>query len=264
MELVWLYVMLIHVQQVAAMTWLSLAKQTSLQAVLQDPRGCDGVTGLEEEQVPGLQVFSKATIQGTRESAFIHATSSVGIALAVSRACSRGELHKCGCRRKVRAATPEGFQWSGFSDNLSYGIAFSQAFVDSPERSRGVSSSREPMNLHNNEPGRKALLAPMEEECKCHGVWGSCEARTCWKVMPPFRHVGNILKEKSEGATEVYPKQVPSHQLLLPRSSHSKPYMAHGLIYLWASLGFCNQDPRHGIFSTSGCQCKWTPPAMEM
>lgn len=48
-----------------------------------------------------------------------------------------------------------GFQWSGCSDNLSYGIAFSQAFVDNPERSRGTSSSRVLMNLHNNEAGRK-------------------------------------------------------------------------------------------------------------
>lgn len=48
-----------------------------------------------------------------------------------------------------------GFQWSGCSDNLSYGIAFSQAFVDNPERSRGISSSRVLMNLHNNEAGRK-------------------------------------------------------------------------------------------------------------
>lgn len=48
-----------------------------------------------------------------------------------------------------------GFQWSGCSDNLSYGIAFSQAFVDNPERSRGISSSRALMNLHNNEAGRK-------------------------------------------------------------------------------------------------------------
>ncbi|TRZ15372.1 hypothetical protein HGM15179_011754 [Zosterops borbonicus] len=48
MELVWLYVMLIHMQHITAVTWLSLAKQ----AVLQDPKGCDGLAGLVEEQVP--------------------------------------------------------------------------------------------------------------------------------------------------------------------------------------------------------------------
>ncbi|NXH84791.1 WNT4 protein, partial [Edolisoma coerulescens] len=205
----------------------------------------------------GLQVFGKATIQGTGESAFIHAISAAGIAFAVTRACSCGELHKCGCDRKSRGASPEGEggRWSGCSDNLSYGIAFSQAFVDSPERSRGVSSSRALMNLHNNEAGRKALLAHMKVECKCHGVSGSCEGHTCCKVMPPFRQVGNVLKEKFEGETEVYPKRVGSRKLLVPKSSRFKPYTAHDLVYLLASPDFCDRDLRHGIFGTSGRQC---------
>uniref|UniRef100_A0A8C0H1M6 Protein Wnt n=1 Tax=Chelonoidis abingdonii TaxID=106734 RepID=A0A8C0H1M6_CHEAB len=115
----------------------------------------------------GLQVFGKAasvSSAGTRESAFIHAISSAGVAFAVTRACSRGELEKCGCDRKIRGVSAEGFQWSGCSDNLSYGIAFSQAFVDNPERSHGVSSSRALMNLHNNEAGRKVKLVPCAGE----------------------------------------------------------------------------------------------------
>lgn len=48
-----------------------------------------------------------------------------------------------------------GFQWSGCSDNIAYGVAFSQSFVDVRERSKGQSSSRALMNLHNNEAGRK-------------------------------------------------------------------------------------------------------------
>ncbi|KAF1642604.1 Protein Wnt-4, partial [Eudyptes chrysocome] len=211
----------------------------------------------------GLQVFGKVAIQGTRESAFIHAISAAGVAFAVTHACSRGELEQCGCDRKIRGVSPEGegggrWQGGGCSDNLSYGIAFSQAFVDNPERSRGISSSRALMNLHNNEAGRKALLAHMKVECKCHGVSGSCEVRTCWKVMPPFRKVGNILKEKFEGATEVHPKRVGSRKLLVPKSSRFKPYTAHDLVYLLASPDFCDRDPQRGVFGTSGRQCNRT------
>ncbi|KAI4812068.1 hypothetical protein KUCAC02_014924 [Chaenocephalus aceratus] len=151
----------------------------------------------------GINVFGRVMNQGTREAAFVHALSSAAVAVAVTRACTRGELDRCGCDRKVRGVSPEGFQWSGCSDNLSYGVAFSQAFVDEPERAKGVSAGRPLMNLHNNEAGRKAILHNMQVECKCHGVSGSCELRTCWKVMPPFRRVGVVLKERFDGATEV-------------------------------------------------------------
>nr|XP_006124223.1 protein Wnt-4 isoform X1 [Pelodiscus sinensis] len=301
MKIVQLYVVLISVRHVPAVTWLYLAKQPSLRGTLRDSRACEGLKGLAEEQVricqrqveamdsvkrgaelaieecqhqfynrrwncstlQGLQVFGKVAIQGTRESAFIHALSSAGLAFAVTRACSRGELEKCGCDRKIRGVSLEGFQWSGCSDNLPYGIAFSQAFVDNPERSRGVSSSRALMNLHNNEAGRKAILSHMKVECKCHGVSGSCEVRTCWKVMPPFHKVGSVLKEKFEGATEVQPKRVGSRKLLVPKSSRFKPYTAHDLVYLMASPDFCVRDPRSGVPGTTGRQCNRTSHATD-
>ena len=95
----------------------------------------------------------------------------------------------------------------------------------------------------------------MKVECKCHSVLGSCEVCMCWKVMPPFRKVGNVLKEKFEGAMEVHPTWVGSHKFLVPKSSHFKPYTAHDLVYLLASPDFCNRDPRHRVFGMSGRQC---------
>lgn len=131
---------------------------------------------------------------GTREAAFVYAISSAGVAFAVTRACSSGELEKCGCDRTVHGVSPQGkhicpkgragtwlqaqthprtlsgphtlgFQWSGCSDNIAYGVAFSQSFVDVRERSKGASSSRALMNLHNNEAGRKV------EWCQPHRHW---------------------------------------------------------------------------------------------
>src|SRR5688572_16534366 len=36
----------------------------------------------------------------------------------------------------------------------------------------------------------------MEIRCKCHGLSGSCELRTCWRSAPSFRKVGSELKNK--------------------------------------------------------------------
>ncbi|XP_072536018.1 wingless-type MMTV integration site family, member 4b [Salminus brasiliensis] len=206
----------------------------------------------------GINVFGRVMNQGTREAAFVHALSSAAVAVAVTRGCSRGELERCGCDRKVRGVSPEGFQWSGCSDNLSYGVAFSQTFVDEPERAKGTSSGRPLMNVHNNEAGRKAILHNMQVECKCHGVSGSCELRTCWKVMPPFRRVGAVLKERFDGATEVRLTRVGSRTALLPKDPQVKPPAARDLVYLSASPDFCRLDPENGIPGTAGRRCNGT------
>ncbi|XP_019964160.1 wingless-type MMTV integration site family, member 4b isoform X2 [Paralichthys olivaceus] len=206
----------------------------------------------------GINVFGRVMNQGTREAAFVHALSSAAVAVAVTRACTRGELERCGCDRKVRGVSPEGFQWSGCSDNLSYGVAFSQTFVDEPERAKGLSAGRPLMNLHNNEAGRKAILHNMQVECKCHGVSGSCELRTCWKVMPPFRRVGVGLKERFDGATEVRLTRIGSRTALLPRDPQVKPPAARDLLYLAPSPDFCHLDPDNGIPGTAGRRCNGT------
>ena len=33
-------------------------------------------------------------------------------------------------------------------------------------------------------------------KCRCHGVSGSCEFKTCWRSLPRFADVGDYLKVK--------------------------------------------------------------------
>lgn len=49
----------------------------------------------------------------------------------------------------------------------------------------------------------QAVQNYMRLECKCHGLSGSCTLRTCWSKMPPFRDIGNRLKEHFDGAIKV-------------------------------------------------------------
>ena len=93
-------------------------------------------------------------ISGTRETAFVHALSAAAVAHSVTYACSRGNLNKCGCDRSIKGRSSHGFEWAGCSDNIFYGVAFSQKFVDARERMKGKHMVRGLMNVHNNKAGR--------------------------------------------------------------------------------------------------------------
>lgn len=43
----------------------------------------------------------------------------------------------------------------------------------------------------------------MRQECKCHGMSGSCTVKTCWMRLPVFRLVGDNLKDRFDGASRV-------------------------------------------------------------
>lgn len=183
---------------------------------------------------------------GTRETAFVHAISAAGLAHALTRACSSGRMDDCGCDRSVRGESKDGFKWSGCSDNIAYGSGLSKRFVDSREW-RGVKKNRKKslMNLHNNEAGRKVLEHSMRVECKCHGVSGSCELKTCWKSMPTFREVGEKLKEKFDGATRVQRRRLSGRYVLVPRHDQYKRHTDADLVYLARSPDFCELDVRN-------------------
>ena len=62
------------------------------------------------KQGPFLADGSTPLLPPSREASFVHAISSAGVAHAVTRSCSSGELENCGCDRSLRGMSPEGFQ----------------------------------------------------------------------------------------------------------------------------------------------------------
>jgi len=195
---------------------------------------------------------------GTRESAFVHAISSAGVAHALTRACSSGDLENCGCDRSLRGMSPEGFQWSGCSDNVDFGITFSRTFVDARDRRKSRKNPRKAqplMNLHNNEVGRKLLERNMKVECKCHGVSGSCELKTCWRSVASFRMIGEILKKKFDIAQEVRQRKRRGRRMLEPRFQRFKPHTDTDLVFLKESPTYCDFDINQGSLGTKGREC---------
>lgn len=107
-----------------------------------------------------LQI-SELLVPATRESAFVHAIASAGVAFAVTRACAEGSATICGCDTRHKGPPGEGWKWGGCSEDVEFGSMVSREFADARENRPDARSA---MNRHNNEAGRmvsflKALFA---------------------------------------------------------------------------------------------------------
>jgi len=109
----------------------------------------------------------------------------------------------------------------------------------------------------------QVIARNMVVQCKCHGVSGSCELKTCWRAMPSLRRIGEQLKEKFDGATEVVLRRIGTRRHLVPRHAYFKPHTDTDLVYLQASPDFCDPDPKSGSLGTIGRQCNRTSRAMD-
>ena len=156
------------------------------------------------------ELFAQTLARGNRESAYLQAIISAGITYSFTQACSRGSLQNCACDysryerfsdielARKQNANQRVWHWAGCSDNLAFGIRLSKQFLDASVRGAGASAAasksraglREMMNLHNNKAGREAIKRFMRLKCRCHGSSGSCQLKTCWRVLPNFDEIG--------------------------------------------------------------------------
>ncbi|GFO13636.1 protein wnt [Plakobranchus ocellatus] len=204
-------------------------------------------------------VFGPVLKTKSRETAFIYAISSAGIMYSVTRACSKGELAKCGCDKKAARWQPAvNFEWGGCSDNIRYGARFSKKFVDSVELEEKDHGS---MNLWNNGAGRKTVKENMQVICKCHGVSGDCSVRVCWRKMSAFREIGGQLKKKFDGASFVRWDHT-RYKLKRIKIAQKRPTKTD-LVYLNESPDFCEYKPETGSLGTRGRECKKDSPGLD-
>uniref|UniRef100_T1IJF2 Protein Wnt n=1 Tax=Strigamia maritima TaxID=126957 RepID=T1IJF2_STRMM len=102
-----------------------------------------------------------------------------------------------------------------------------------------------------------AVAQLMRMQCRCHGVSGSCELKTCWKTMPSFSEVGDSLKHKYESAVQVMPK---SRKNLRPKDKVKRkvPLLKDDLVHIHKSPNYCLRDFKKGILGTTGRYCNRT------
>lgn len=130
----------------------------------------------------------------------------------------------------------------------------------------------------------------MQVRCKCHGMSGSCELKTCWKVVPDFRLVGRTLKNRFRNAVAVaqsnFGNVMPlnrarnlgnsrrrskqqrggtkqqqgnsasSKQATTRKRQGRKGQNLKGQLYFFQkSPNFCEKDPQSDIVGTTGRRC---------
>jgi len=114
----------------------------------------------------------------------------------------------------------------------------------------------------------KAVYKQAKPACKCHGVSGSCNMRTCWHQLPTFREVGNSLRAKYDRAVEAAFNR-PGTRLVRTVRSPSTPASSRrrrrlrsstrpakeDLLYVDASPDYCEPDEKSGSLGTHGRRC---------
>ncbi|KAF7705635.1 hypothetical protein HF521_020921 [Silurus meridionalis] len=80
-----------------------------------------------------LAIFGPVLDKATRESAFVHAIASAGVAFAVTRSCAEGTSTMCGCDSHHKGPPGEGWKWGGCSEDAEFGVLVSREFADARE-----------------------------------------------------------------------------------------------------------------------------------
>ncbi|XP_078381170.1 protein Wnt-8b-like [Oculina patagonica] len=201
-----------------------------------------------------LPIFVKTTLPfATRETAFLHAISSAAITHELTLQCSQNRIPGCKCgKTKKQPKGNSGWQWGGCSDNIKFGEKETRRFIDKLEKGN---DARTAFNLHNNEVGRKVVRANLKKECKCHGVTGSCNLKTCWKQLAPFNVIGSELKQKYRAAVQVsflnnkLHKRDNNRDRLVSRRDKK-------LVYLDSSPDYCVRNATAGSPGMLGRTCR--------
>lgn len=92
----------------------------------------------------------------------------------------------------------------------------------------------------------------LKRECKCHGVTGSCNLKTCWRSLAPFSVVGAELKKKYHQAVRVTLVDG------VLRGQDNKPVTRKDkkLVFLDSSPDYCVRNKTAGSLGLLGRTCR--------
>lgn len=128
--------------------------------------------------------------QGFRESSLIWALSSASAAWGVATACAQGWIDDCACNNQMGQNE---YEFGGCTHGVQHGITASRKLLT---KVGAVNTLLRKVEKHNLKAGRLAIKKTLISSCKCHGVSGSCQQKTCWKRTATLEHITDYLVEK--------------------------------------------------------------------
>ncbi|KRX83739.1 Protein Wnt-16 [Trichinella sp. T6] len=203
--------------------------------------------------------------KSNRESAFLEAITTAGLVHAIVTACTTGNLTDCSCDMSKNGLeefqvksrpddASENWRWGGCSDNIRYGIIFAREFLDKHVRKQFQQNkdSRDLVILHNQE------VENMKRHCRCHGISGSCEMKTCWQQMPKMKEVSEQLKLFYDRSSIQVTKRAKRKLRRKNKYERKIPLRISELVYQNRSPNYCVRDDKMGLLGTYGRQCNRT------
>ncbi len=203
------------------------------------------------------------------------AISSAGATWSVARSCAAGRLAACSCNIHQHTSQ-QSWEWGGCSYSVKFGLITSRRLLtrNGHRRRRGLLRK---IYRHNLKAGRlvsgnrrlfqlkplssrsvscsvllQAVKKTLAKACKCHGVSGSCQLKTCWKATADLRRIGDHLKEKYREAKLLLKTSSPnaSRQLFVSAAAKSAE-----LVFFEKSPGFCRPLSHLRTAGTKGRVC---------
>lgn len=99
----------------------------------------------------------------------------------------------------------------------------------------------------------QAIKIEGKVECRCHGMSGACATKTCTRVLPKFRQVGDHLMKKYHSAVPVMADN--NGNKLIPRETTIAKHTKKDIVYSESSPEFCKRDIKVGSLGTHARKC---------
>lgn len=181
------------------------------------------------------EIMNKGPLPANKEVAFVRALIAASAVLSIAKRCNSGTDPACGCSKqdesliegnliagnhtdqKIRSidnsttsiidsdvSTHESkFVWKGCDEIVDFGIKVSKIYLDNQNKISDTGNAIKLVNSYNYEVGRMAVKRLMKKDCKCHGISGSCQIKTCWTGLPELDEVAVSLKRQYKKAALV-------------------------------------------------------------